>query len=461
MDWYCCNLITLPHNKNLFYYYSFNNNLFNFVVVTRVPKMARRPLLSLFFGVMGGGGNEPSNAPSQSSMMDAGVPTPVVVPVPAPVPVFNPAIDAVPTPHTPGFFGNFESDSGSSAPNDVDQQMLNSLPTQSPTHTLTQEPSRKAVTAEPTSVPSREPAAEPTQTPTREPTAKPTRQPSHVPTAEPTPGTSSQPTATPISTPSHQPTAQPTLATTRAPTPEPTITPTRTRTSRPTLQPTQLMSNARENTKKPSGRPTPTPTAKPSRKPTGRPTPNPTVKPTRGATGSPTNGPTIESTRSPTKTPTTATAGLVISRAVNPTRKPTQAPQAAAITSIQVVSKDDITYIPGRLVRNESGLLLSRGLRAKVIARSGKKVQYQNGKQSNRAFHGRPDAGQTFPDNRNENKGGWIYVSNSEMRMQDTGGLKGQGGVGAITFNKQGNIIDYKMILTNTTWNCGGGMTPW
>jgi uncharacterized protein len=48
---------------------------------------------------------------------------------------------------------------------------------------------------------------------------------------------------------------------------------------------------------------------------------------------------------------------------------------------------------------------------------------------------------------------GWVYVSNSEG--------KERGGVGAIYFNAQGQVVDYKMILTGTRMNCGGGPTFW
>ena len=106
------------------------------------------------------------------------------------------------------------------------------------------------------------------------------------------------------------------------------------------------------------------------------------------------------------------------------------------------------------LTHIEHGLLLSSGLRARLIATSGQKVKYHDGSNSTRDFHGRPDFGATFPDQSSSNEGGWIYVSNSEMPSS------GQGGVGAITFDQDGNVIDYEMLLTGTTNNCGGGKTP-
>jgi hypothetical protein len=103
----------------------------------------------------------------------------------------------------------------------------------------------------------------------------------------------------------------------------------------------------------------------------------------------------------------------------------------------------------------EVGLLLSEGLRARVIASTGEPLEYHNGTTSKALFHGNPDHGATFPDERPHNIGGWVYTSNSEMPE------KNQGGVGAITFDKDGNILDYRMVLENTTMNCGGGRTPW
>jgi hypothetical protein len=110
-----------------------------------------------------------------------------------------------------------------------------------------------------------------------------------------------------------------------------------------------------------------------------------------------------------------------------------------------------ITYTPGELTVEMSGLLLSTGLSARLIAQTGLPVSYQSGGSSSIIFHKDPDAGATFVDNRPGNEGGWIYVSNSESE---------QGGVGAITFDSAGNVIDYKMILEQTVDNCGGGRTP-
>ena len=80
-------------------------------------------------------------------------------------------------------------------------------------------------------------------------------------------------------------------------------------------------------------------------------------------------------------------------------------------------------------------------------------MKYHNGEESDAKFHDWPDGGDVFVDTRSENQGGWIYVSNSEEDVE------GKGGVGALTFDVQGNVIDYKMVLTGTTMNFIGGAT--
>uniref|UniRef100_A0A7S4I3Q9 SMP-30/Gluconolactonase/LRE-like region domain-containing protein n=1 Tax=Odontella aurita TaxID=265563 RepID=A0A7S4I3Q9_9STRA len=123
-----------------------------------------------------------------------------------------------------------------------------------------------------------------------------------------------------------------------------------------------------------------------------------------------------------------------------------------------------ITYRPGDLTVQMEELLLSTGLKARTIAREEEYVPYANGDQSSRPFHRLPDFGGTFliPDSlaTKKTKGGWVYVSNSEIRAKD-GNPEGLGGVGAITFNSAGDVVEYKMVLTGTTANCGGGKTSW
>lgn len=113
------------------------------------------------------------------------------------------------------------------------------------------------------------------------------------------------------------------------------------------------------------------------------------------------------------------------------------------------------TFVPGLLDHMEHGLVLSSGLTARILAKSGTRVVYHGGATSSQNFHGMPDFAATFADTRSSNPGGWVYVSNSEMETA------GAGGVGALTFDSQGNVINYERLLSGTTKNCGGGKSPW
>ena len=193
------------------------------------------------------------------------------------------------------------------------------------------------------------------------------------------------------------------------------------------------------NTSTPTDSPTVTTVELPSDNPTVSSSTTPTISPTMRPTTPPTIAPTTPPTTSPTESSTTSPTML-------PTKSPTMPPTEAVI---------EVTYIPGNLTRIQNKLLLSEGLQSRIIAQSGNPVIYDDGSISDADFHILPDAGATFPDTRVWNNGGWIYVSNSEARNET------QGGVGSITFDKNGSVIDYKMVLENTYMNCGGGRTPW
>lgn len=129
---------------------------------------------------------------------------------------------------------------------------------------------------------------------------------------------------------------------------------------------------------------------------------------------------------------------------------PTMAPPPT--TSSPTPDARNITFLPGALTVMEGDLILSQGLTSRLIAATGRPVPYKSGLTSDIDFHEWPDGAACFPDTRVGNSGGWIYVSNTEDK---------KGGVGAITFDADGNVIDYRMVLEGTSYNCNGGKTPW
>ena len=90
------------------------------------------------------------------------------------------------------------------------------------------------------------------------------------------------------------------------------------------------------------------------------------------------------------------------------------------------------------------GLRLPAGFSARVVATHEQPVG-----DTDYRWHVFPDGGATFATD----DGGWIYVSNSEVPAA--------GGVSAIRFAADGTIVDAYSILSGTTLNCAGGLTPW
>ena len=110
-----------------------------------------------------------------------------------------------------------------------------------------------------------------------------------------------------------------------------------------------------------------------------------------------------------------------------------------------------VTYVPGEATVFENGLRLSTGLTSRIIATKFQKVPLANGGFSQDSFHDDPDGAGVFADP--NGSGGWVYTSNAETSST--------GGVGSIFFNANGEVVDYKRVLTGTINNCGGGKTYW
>ncbi|MGK2931857.1 MAG: alkaline phosphatase PhoX [Solirubrobacterales bacterium] len=96
-----------------------------------------------------------------------------------------------------------------------------------------------------------------------------------------------------------------------------------------------------------------------------------------------------------------------------------------------------------------NGMMLPAGFTSREIARTGKAV-VPGGK----AFHALPDGMGTYKTA----DGGFILATNSEMPY--LAGIA-ETGTAAIRFDKNFKPVDYYDILTGTSLNCAGGVTPW
>lgn len=119
----------------------------------------------------------------------------------------------------------------------------------------------------------------------------------------------------------------------------------------------------------------------------------------------------------------------------------------------------------GLLAPDENGLQLPPGFKSRKLATAYQPVTLANGGQSAYRWHRASDGGGVLP----QPDGGWIYVNNSEIPIiadECQQGLTNpfcgeQGGVGALRFDAEGNVIDAYPVLQGTNNNCAGGVTPW
>lgn len=98
------------------------------------------------------------------------------------------------------------------------------------------------------------------------------------------------------------------------------------------------------------------------------------------------------------------------------------------------------------LPADSNGVRLPEGFSSRIVAESS--ISPVGGCEY--VWHGAPDGGACFEDQ----DGGWIYVSNSELENKD-------GGAGALRFDADGTLIDAYSVLQGTSRNCSGGATPW
>jgi hypothetical protein len=161
-------------------------------------------------------------------------------------------------------------------------------------------------------------------------------------------------------------------------------------------------------------------------------------------------GPTMKLTESePSTAPSnrpSSSSSLQPSTSIHPSISPSTLPSVTPSTSPFAL----FNYGERLITNYNLGIEISEGLMVRQIAKFGEQVQYVGGNKSNKNFHAWLDGAGVAP----LPGGVWVYISNSEDD-------NGKGGVYGVYFNKYGEVINYKTLLSGTTWNCGGGMTPW
>ena len=144
-----------------------------------------------------------------------------------------------------------------------------------------------------------------------------------------------------------------------------------------------------------------------------------------------------------------------------PTKQPSNYPTIASSSFVPTYNSTAMytvmPFTPGDLsiTVKELGIQMSTGLSVKIIAMEGKRVKLANGDKSANVFHPNMDMAGiiSLPDN-SDGGGGYVYTCNSEKD-------DGLGGVYGVYFNRDGSVVDYKQLLSGTSKNCGGGITPW
>ena len=133
------------------------------------------------------------------------------------------------------------------------------------------------------------------------------------------------------------------------------------------------------------------------------------------------------------------TSSPVTSDTLEPTEQTADAPSDQATSK---PTTQDVTFRRGDLLKDVErfGISVSKGIIVRMLAKADRKVP-----KSDLKFHSMPDGATIIPLD-----DGYVYVSNSEVD-------DGKGGVYGVYFNHDGDIVDYKQLLSGTTRNCSGG----
>ena len=118
-----------------------------------------------------------------------------------------------------------------------------------------------------------------------------------------------------------------------------------------------------------------------------------------------------------------------------------------------------VTYTPGNFSQQliENGLLLSNGLKSRILATKGNQVVFDGDRgKSFEVMHRRADGAAVIPklDSNRQETDDYYMCSNSEMVLWE-------GGVGCFEFNADHELVGYEKLLSKTWFNCGGGRSPW
>ncbi len=120
-------------------------------------------------------------------------------------------------------------------------------------------------------------------------------------------------------------------------------------------------------------------------------------------------------------------------------------PSFAVSASAQAAGTSPYGSIEG-IAPDANGVILPPGFTSRIVGIGGEPVG-----ETGHNWHIFPDGAATFEDG----DGGWYHVCNSEVFTP------GLGGVSAVHYDADGELVDAYPILEGSVANCAGGPTPW